>query len=478
MSKNTAQNNRSRIGMHYFPNHDHFTEEDLQTWLPKLQALGAGWLTLNVPSNRAIPEHFLRGLIEAGIEPVLQFDCRPETAPQPSEIAAMLNAYASWGVQYVSLFERPNSKDTWSGAMWARTDLVDRFVDLFVPYAEQALQAGLIPVFPPLEPGGDYWDTAFLRSSLQKLTRDGHSKLLDRMVLGVYAWAGDASLNWGAGGPERWAGSRPYTTPEGEQDQLGFRIFDWYSAVSEAVLGRSLPMLIMAGGSAPGKGRNSQTNSTENVDHTMRNRHIAMLMADENEAIPELEPVPAQVLCCNFWLLAAEDCCSNAKAAWYEADGQAKPAAEAIIAWHSNRTGVSVGVENSKSVEETVATESREVDKKVNPPADQLLDQPFDTQVHKEKTSNEHSIQHYLLLPTYEWGVADWHLDVIRPFVKKYQPTVGYSIDEAAKAAKVTVVGGAKSFSLESMAALKANGRDVLQIEGDGTVIATQLENL
>ncbi|MEK6256944.1 MAG: hypothetical protein N2C13_06485, partial [Chloroflexota bacterium] len=89
-----------------------------------------------------------------------------------------------------------------------------------------------------------------------------------------------------------------------------------------------------------------------------------------------------------------------------------------------------------------------------------------------------HPIEHYLLLPVYEWGVADWHLDVIRPFVKKYKPTVGYSMEEAANAARVTIVGGAKSFPQASIDDLKANGSAVEQIEGDGTVIATLLENL
>jgi hypothetical protein len=289
-----------------------------------------------------------------------------------------------------------------------------------------------------------------LRSALQKLRRDGHDELLDTMVLGVHAWAGDASLNWGAGGPERWAGARPYSTPEGEQDQLGFRIFDWYAAISEAVLGRTLPMIITAGGSAPGKGRYSLIKDVEIVDHAARNLQIAMLMSDENKAIPELEPVPAYVLSCNFWLLAAKSCCSNAKAAWYEVDGQANPVAEAISEWQRNQNGPVQPERESKSVQVTVEP--------VNP--------------------SEHSIQHYLLLPVYEWGVADWHLDVIRPFVKKYQPTVGYSLDEAAKAARVTVVGGAKSFPLETIEELRAGGREVMQIEGDGTVIATQLENL
>jgi hypothetical protein len=84
-------------------------------------------------------------------------------------------------------------------------------------------------------------------------------------------------------------------------------------------------------------------------------------------------------------------------------------------------------------------------------------------------------ISHYLLLPTYEWGIAEWHLEAIRPFVKKYRPTVGYSVEEAAKAARVTVIGGEQSFPAESLEKLAMAGCLVERISGDGTSIATQL---
>jgi len=34
----------NRIGFHYYPDTFHYREKDLQTWLPELQGLGAGWL--------------------------------------------------------------------------------------------------------------------------------------------------------------------------------------------------------------------------------------------------------------------------------------------------------------------------------------------------------------------------------------------------------------------------------------------------
>lgn len=64
---------RQKLGFHYFPDTLHYTEKDLQQWLPLLMELGAGWLVLRTEINRAIPEYFISGLIKAGIQPIIQF---------------------------------------------------------------------------------------------------------------------------------------------------------------------------------------------------------------------------------------------------------------------------------------------------------------------------------------------------------------------------------------------------------------------
>ena len=495
---------RSRIGMHYYADPDHYRAQDLQLWLPKLQALGAGWLTVQALPERAIPEDFLRGLIDGGIEPVLQFDLPPETAPTADEMAGMLQAYANWGVEYISLFERPNSKDKWSSSMWTQPDLVKRFMATYMPLATLVQQAGMTNVFPPLDPGGDYWDTAFLRTALQEIEQQASGKFLDRFILGLHAWAGDASLNWGAGGPERWAGAKPYETPEGEQDQLGFRIFDWYAAISEAVFGQPLPMLITAGGSAAGKGKFSLAEGEADVDHAARNLAIAKMLTAETDQIDEinqLEPVSEEVLACNFWLLAGQDDSPEADAAWYMADGEVKVGTQPFLDWQrdikqndedANVTKtVEIPAEPSEPTEPTELAEPAEAIEPVEVANPVKVVEVNNFSEHSEAIVpieshttplptevGEHSIQHYLLLPTYEWGVADWHLEVIRPFVKKYHPTVGYSLEEAARAERVTILGGAKVFPIESIEELKAGGSEVEQIDGDGTVIATLFKNL
>ncbi len=215
--------NNNRIGFHHFPDYSHFREDDLRLWLPRLHSLGAKWLTLVAPLNRAIPELFLNGLLSEGIEPILHFQFSLDSPPHAQDIQLLLSAYYRWGVHYVIYFDRPNNRCAWSTKAWMQDDLVERFLDRFLPLAKIASEAGLKVVFPPLAPGGDYWDTTFLRAALQAIEHRGNYRLLENLVLSAYAYAGDRSLDWGHGGPERWPATRPNITPPGSQDQCGFQ---------------------------------------------------------------------------------------------------------------------------------------------------------------------------------------------------------------------------------------------------------------
>jgi hypothetical protein len=149
------------------------------------------------------------------------------------------------------------------------------------------------------------------------------------------------------------------------------------------------------------------------------------------------EPVPPEVLACNFWVLAASADSPYASHAWFQPDGQTLPAVSALRQW--------------------VAESHRETF-------------PVSPAVHP--------VVHYLLLPSYEWGIADWHLEVIRPFVKKYRPTVGFSLAEASLASRITVVGGPQVFPDTVLGEMRAKGCRVDRVDGDGTQIATTLANL
>ena len=464
--------NNTRLGFHYFPDILHFRDSDLGVWLPELKALNASWLTLLAPVDRAIPESFIKGVTSAGIEPILHFHLPLDKPASQQELKAMFTAYASWGVHYIALFDRPNTRAAWRASSWAQSNLVERFLDLYLPLAETVLQSGLLPVFPPLEPGGDYWDTAFLRAALQGIQRRGQNQIIDRLILGAYALAGAHYLNWGAGGPERWPAARPYYTPPDSEDQRGFRIFDWYQTIAQTVTREPCHILLLGAGCSLGEAAENKDNVINEKAHACRNMALAALMmnmdfdstsiiTDDPNDDGSLEAVPPQVLCCNYWLLSANSDSPHASQAWYKPDGKTLPIVGALRDWLSRQKNSVNGKEmpQPKAFTSVVAE---------NVSAEQSA-----ANIHPFRANC--AINHYLLLPHYEWGVEDWHLDVIRPFVKKYQPTVGFSTAEATHAWRVTVVGGPQSFPESILDELRAAGCIVEQISGYGTSIASQL---
>jgi len=328
-----------------------------------------------------------------------------------------------------------------------QNELVERFLDLYLPQAEVAVQEGLTPVFPPLEPGGDYWDLAFLRSAFQSLQRRGATRLLEELVIGAYAWAGNLPLDWGAGGPERWPGARPYMSLPGVQDQRGFHIFDWYLAISQAELGKSLPIILLRAGCCPGDQTDPVSEAIDDTAHAQRNLVLARRLAgDANEG----NPIPAEVLACNFWLLAADEDSSQVAKAWYRSGSGALPVVDAFRRWTAER----------KTPKPSLPV----------PPAS-----PSEDKVDKgmELKGNKHPISHYLLLPLYAWGVAEWSLELIQPLLQQSCPTVGFSLEEALLAERVTVVGQASGISEEALEMLRQGGCQVERLLEDGTLVAT-----
>lgn len=424
--------NNSRVGFHFFQDSVHFREIDQNTWLRRVIALNASWLVIQSPQDRAIPETFISALTSNNVEPIVQFNIDLTTPPSLIDIKLLLESYAKWDVHYVMIFDRPNNRSSWAASSWAQNDLIERFLDRFIPIASAVLQAGMIPVFPPLEPGGDYWDTAFLKSALESLKRRGKNEILDSLVISALATFSSKGLSWGAGGPERWPGARPYITSSSDEDQRGFCIYEWYNAICRSTLGKFLPMILMQVGE-----NNSDLVQPQNY------LSIMQLLNNEQANLPgsvenRMDPIPENVIACNFRLVPQTGETSNASNVFYGMDEQPTIIHTAVTQWLASR----------KNTEKT----------KKEP----LIE-------------NSHPLQHYLLLPSYEWGISEWHLDVIKPFVKKYLPTVGFSLSEASLASKVTVVGGPQSFPEESLQFLRDSGCNVERISGDGTSIASQL---
>lgn len=374
-----------RIGYYYYPDAEHYTARDLESWLPLLGELGAHWLTLRATPQRAIPEAFIRGLKQAGIEPIIHIPCAIGEH-NPEELSAILPSYARWGVRFVVVFDRPNMRRSWKLVAWAKSGLVERFLDIALPVLQLERQVGLQPVFPPLEPGGDYWDTAFLEAALGAMARRGKTPLLEDMAISMYSWPGEHGLDWGAGGPQAWPEARPYHSPEGTQDQRGFRIFDWYSAVAEKTLERTMPMLVLAGG-ATLEGDGSKLGPSRAVD-----LNLSIIRALESG------DVPPTLLNFNFYHLAAAESTPEAETAWFPPAGKPRPIVGAVCDF-LRRAAKTPASAQSKSME------------------------------------------HYVLMavPRGSPDILQWAS--VGEFAIAERATVGFSAEEARSARKVTIVG-------------------------------------
>jgi hypothetical protein len=464
---NSPTKDPSRIGFHYYPDAQHYRQHDLESWLPELTAMGAAWLTLLAPVQRAIPEEFIHGLLDARIEPILQFILPIDRSIHQADLSILLDNYARWGIQYVTLFDRPNLRSSWPASAWIQNDLVESFLDIFIPIAELVASKGMRPVFPPCEPGGDYWDTAFIRSALSGMRRRGHHGLLDQLVLGSVAWTYDRPLDWGAGGPERWPATRPYLTPAGSQDHIGLCIFDWYLAIAEAELGKRLPLIVLRGGSRLSNPLDDPFSAQEIQQHTQDNMQIIDALAESSVPDQGMErqdgnftasfTIPSDVLAFNFWLLTSADLNLPSPAtscSWFKPDGSILPIVNSLKQWwtYKQRADSDFARFAMHAVPDTKTILS-------------------DTLVAEQEIRSQ-LIEHYLLLPMYAWGAADWDLQAIGPFIQEHHPTVGFSIHEACLAERVTIVGSISRLPDETLDLLRAAGCQLEQMNQDGTLLA------
>ena len=137
--------------------------------------------------------------------------------------------------KYIIFFDRPNDRSSWNASNWVQQDLVDRYLDRYLPLANAALDAGMKPILRPSNPAaviGNGFPAQHTRITQPPQTtkadrQPDHFRLrLDQRTF----------TELGAGGPECWPDVHPYFTPAESQDERGFRIFDWYRAIHQAVL--------------------------------------------------------------------------------------------------------------------------------------------------------------------------------------------------------------------------------------------------
>ena len=386
-------------------------------------------------------------------------------------------------------------------------------------------------IFPPLEPGGGYWDLSFLQSALQGLARRCRKAVIQNLGLGVHAWHGHRSLDWGKGGPDRWTEARPYLTPPESEDHLGFRIFEWYSAIAQREVGTKLPIYMLRAGALPQDSMNSEGNDLDYGNHARKCLAIAERMGAQNQNSQQDDVVPEEVIACAFWLLSAQEGSIWKDQAWFWpgrdplpvvsgfyrltarphlitpengtvigvplSDGSAfdelnmDPTSLHVIAENQDEQIIDIcpvinQIETGKTQPKNVLKEELIGSTEISHPASSVPGIQSGEQSRKTpattadlqlsdivQTERTQRISHYVLLPLYAWGVADWDLSAIQPMLQKSHPTIGFSLDEASLARRVTVVGGEGALSKEAFSMLQANGCYVERIMDDGTLVAS-----
>jgi hypothetical protein len=413
------------IGFSYFAEPKYLVAQQLHTWMPLLQKWGAKYIVLHSDFDLAVPEDVFISARNNGLDPFVHFTVPLPSARAFNDASVLLDIYKKWGAKYVILGDQPNAKHAWPIANWHYETLVEKYLDRLIPLANHAVRIGLRPILAPLLPGGDYWDCAFLELLLDGLKQHQMDHIIKTLTLASYGYTFHKPLQWGEGGPECWSGSKPYQTPQGHQDQIGFNNYEWVQASSQRMLGEKLPVLILDAG------RSSPSIEPVEDERSIKTLQILINACRENRS-KETDPsaqVPALddlVLGCTFGL-------------------------------DTFRTLLG-GEFSIESLNRLFFSQPSTVDKAFSAHTDVKF------------------LKHYLLLPTYASGVPDVVLNKVRPLIKSLQPTVGFSLEEAACAAKVSVFPDPFLFPDEKINMLRSAGCQVEILPYSGIEIATQLQ--
>jgi hypothetical protein len=419
------EKNMRKLGFVYFKSPEYYIKKQLDAWLPALKQLGALSVIFTAGFDRSIPEDVFIVAEENELDPIVHFNSELPIARKFNDVVLILDSYARWGVRHIILGDKPNTKASWQEAGWHYENLVDHFLDRFIPLANYAVRIGLKPVLPPMQPGGDYWDTAFLELIAKGLKRRKLDDIISQLVLSSYGYTFNQPLSWGKGGPERWSVSKPYITPEGQEDQLGFHNFEWVQAYVQRQIGKELPVMVLDVGNQGGDVEDcNQAKIKKNMQSLFGElRHETTLVSENLNSVVGFED---KILGC-----------------FYDMDT-----------------------------------------------LDSILEEPLSFQVLKSNIFNltknqskvipdeeqRKSISNYLLLPSYQAGVSDAVLNKVRPIIKKFKPTIGFSVNEALMAQKVMVYPDATIFNDEQLNLLRAAGCTVEILPESGIEIATYLQ--
>jgi hypothetical protein len=401
----------NRIGLHYFNDIQHFRNKDLLEWLPDMLTRHVGWLILQSPIDYAIPEEFISALVANHIEPIIQFADISHKSVKAEDLKVILNVYGKWGVKYVIFFNEPNLKSSWPDGTWNLGDIVDTFLDKYIPFVKAANQAGLTTVFPPLQPGGDYWDTAFLKKTLKGAINRKCLEIISNFHIAVSGQTFDKELAWGLGAISDQNRSKAYLSSIDIQDHIGFRTSDCYCEIIKQTIGYFPKILLFWYGTTNHLSPNPQT----------RDFNTLINLASRRPQNNSITPLNENIISCNFWPI------SNLNYL------------DPSLIDDTNQSSYAI------NLSEIVDNQS-------------LIDSKLSEKIAQNVAPWVYPIDHYLLLPTYKWGTPEYILEKVRPIFQQDKPTIGFSIDEAMMARKVTVWNENGAFSDSEIEELRQSG--------------------
>lgn len=398
----------NRLGFHYFQDADHYSQKHLNLWLPILQQMKIGWLILYSPLTHAIPEDFIRPLVDAGTKVIVDFQHPLSQDSEWSAIEILLTAYGKWGVTYSILDRNANMRDSWRSSRWGNPELIKNYADQFLKFAGLALENAIHPVLGPLVPVGDYWDSAFLKILLAKIGESASAMIRNNLTLSSYAWTYNRPLDWGTGGPAAWPAASPFQNPdEVSQNQQGFRAYEWVDAAAHAVFGHSLPVMLFEAG-IPRKTGEDGSGTPELGDQL----NIVGLIKGRNVYSPQnpnrlLAPLPSYIKSANFFVLSSNKP-EHESLCWFQEDGQRHTPAQAFYV----REGL---------LELISAAEKPQL-------------------IPHENEYPEFKYHRYILISQDLLPSAAGILESLHPLIERDKPMVGFSSEDACQAAAITYI--------------------------------------
>lgn len=304
----SANRKSKKLGFHYYKDAGHFDDPSLDYWLPKLQAAGTSWLVVYAPDLGEIPENFIQRLREARIEPIVVLNYSISEPPSMPIFRQRMAYFHSIGIHMVQFFNRPNMRSSWSPEDWIKPRLVARFIRKFADYAAVCIGEKVIPLFPLLEPGGDYWDLAFLRTGVKLLHKEYAENLLSNIVFSASACLNRHPLFWNEGGPSAYPASAPYL--DGQVDHRGYYLYLWYEDILRKEIGKNVPLLLMNAGMW-----DSASGIFDVVTRESKVQYLNILNMLQEVSLKGEGKVPSYVLsCCMYKLPTAESLSASAAA--------------------------------------------------------------------------------------------------------------------------------------------------------------------